>query len=245
MVMFTAYIDESGTHKNSQAIAVAGYVSTVDQWQRFEDEWKDILSVGDLSFFHMADYEARQGPYKDWDNSKRRRILERLILTIRRRTYIAISAAVGMADYLAVFGGQAVLSPYTFCAIDCINRVRKWADQYGHHEPIAYVFEAGAGHNRDLILLRNVISRDELHRQRSRFDSFSIMNKRGIGALQAADIHAYEAYKAMIGWIIPRDAAARPRRSVVALLEGRPEYAIYHSRESLQAAALSFPKPES
>lgn len=42
--MFTAYFDDSGSEE-TPAFAVAGHISTADQWIRFEQEWKEILVI--------------------------------------------------------------------------------------------------------------------------------------------------------------------------------------------------------
>jgi hypothetical protein len=51
VVILTAYFDESGTHSGSEAVAVAGYVSTPDRWERFGQEWREALAAYNIEYF--------------------------------------------------------------------------------------------------------------------------------------------------------------------------------------------------
>ena len=42
--MITAYFDDSGTGANDSVVAVAGYVGSVSQWQKFDQEWANLLA---------------------------------------------------------------------------------------------------------------------------------------------------------------------------------------------------------
>jgi hypothetical protein len=53
--MFTAYFDESGTLKDSNAFTVAGGVSSIKKWLQFEERWKAIFKAHGVGVFHMAD----------------------------------------------------------------------------------------------------------------------------------------------------------------------------------------------
>src|SRR5258708_7357699 len=64
VLILAGYFDESGTHDASEAIAVAGYLSTPERWAMFEQEWKKALADFDgLPFFHMADFANSAPPY--------------------------------------------------------------------------------------------------------------------------------------------------------------------------------------
>lgn len=43
MAKFTAYFDESGTHGDSAALVVSGYVASAEQWLNFDGAWKHLL----------------------------------------------------------------------------------------------------------------------------------------------------------------------------------------------------------
>jgi len=59
-MMFAAYFDESYSHPPTPLVyTVAGYVSTVQEWKRFQKEWRRELGRAGVDFFHMTTYEAR------------------------------------------------------------------------------------------------------------------------------------------------------------------------------------------
>jgi len=244
MAMFAAYFDESGT-KDSKAIAVAGYISTVDQWKRFEGEWRDVLQEANIPFFHMAKYESRWGHYKPWSDFKRKMILEKLILAIRNRTRMPIGVAVSVADYEKVYGPSPLINVYTFCALQCISLVGKWAERSGYQELIAYFLESGAGYNCELDALTSLISGSDARKREFRFGSLTTANKRDVLPLQAADVHAYETYKEMVNRILPATRLKPQRWSALALLDGRStEYVGYFTKENLPSPRAYVPNDE-
>jgi len=54
--MYTAYFDESGSPVEGKALVVAGYVASVEQWLKFDDEWRETLACEGVKRFHMRDF---------------------------------------------------------------------------------------------------------------------------------------------------------------------------------------------
>jgi hypothetical protein len=49
--MLQAYFDETGTHDQSELVAIVGLISTAEKWQAFDVEWRQLLSnVGSTIF---------------------------------------------------------------------------------------------------------------------------------------------------------------------------------------------------
>jgi hypothetical protein len=197
MFMFTAYLDESGTHAGAGILAVAGYVSVDRQWVEFQREWQEILIAENIPFFHMADYESRFGIYKDWSNEKRIRVITRLCSIIKRRVHRAFTSSVILSDYNEVAAMRPDLfgTPYGFNANICMRLISDWAEQRAHKGPIAYVFERGSGYEAELAQQFNIyLSSDEL-KALYRLSTLTFADKRDILPLQAADILVYEVRK--------------------------------------------------
>jgi hypothetical protein len=78
VVIFTAYLDESGTHGDGEWVAVAGWLSTPERWAEFEREWLTALSDFGISRFHMVEFAHRKGEFASWSEDERRANFARL-----------------------------------------------------------------------------------------------------------------------------------------------------------------------
>jgi hypothetical protein len=61
--MLVAYLDDTGTHKQSSAVGLVGWVGTSIEWARFEQPWKKNLRVTRISCVHSADCENGDGEF--------------------------------------------------------------------------------------------------------------------------------------------------------------------------------------
>ncbi|MDO8716925.1 MAG: hypothetical protein Q7J73_09015 [Dehalococcoidales bacterium] len=73
------FLDESGTHADSNAAVVAGYVSNNTEWEAFTHQWKQALKGAGIEYFHMTDFESSQGLFKGWKEDKKRPLLNDLM----------------------------------------------------------------------------------------------------------------------------------------------------------------------
>lgn len=190
--MFTAYFDDSGSPDDGSALVVAGYVSSDEQWLRFEREWNDILRDVGVKHFHMKDFAHSTGEFSHLKHreQERKRFIERLVGTIRTRVRKSFSGVVVLEDYHAVnkkyLLAEFVGNPYSFCARHCAAKVRLWANKYMYPgNEIRYVFEQGTKGKGDLL---QVMTRDGF--------PLPIFETKGRAPLQAADFVAWEHLKA-------------------------------------------------
>lgn len=96
------YFDESGTHKESRALSVAGFLGRADEWGAFQVEWEDALGDFGLPFFHMTSFENRRKGY-DWPEDVRHERINRLLGIIRRHVLGSVGVVLPLADYDAIF----------------------------------------------------------------------------------------------------------------------------------------------
>jgi len=80
-----AYFDASGKQEGFSCITVAGAVSPVKKWVRFEKHWTQALKDEGVNEFHATDFASSKGEYKAWKDDKMRRsmFINRLIKVIR------------------------------------------------------------------------------------------------------------------------------------------------------------------
>ena len=148
--MFTAYMDESGDPAGKTgAFAVAGSLSTIQKWLRFEGQWKLVLRTHGVAsgIFHMQECAAGAGDYADWSSEDRRELITSLSECFARHAKHAFSVTVVMEAWghikhefqLVKHFGQ----PYAFCGRNAVSCVRDWMKQHKITAPIRYVFEDG------------------------------------------------------------------------------------------------------
>lgn len=226
--MFTAYLDASGTHKESPVLTIAGFLAKTGTWKTFQSEWDDILRTAGLlepdgpGYFHMTDFESSQGPYKQWSSQKRIFVLTKLIQAIAGRVELAVSSSLVVKDYKQAQTANQPLSnmtPFAFCMRKNFLLIEQWADRHAIQEFIAYVFESGDGYGREMDAFQRGIKMDSDLRKRFRFDSFTSASKKSFNPLQTADLLAYESQKEMLNCHYLQREIRPVRKSAIRLFE--------------------------
>lgn len=97
--MMQAYMDDSGSHTNrSHNCVVGGYFGGVNEWVKFERQWKPILTEYAVSEFHSRRFYARNsqrelvGEYAGWSNRKHTEFLDKLLGVIESRKIYPFAA---------------------------------------------------------------------------------------------------------------------------------------------------------
>ena len=233
--MITGYFDESGTSVNNPAIGVAGYFGSCSQWEKFNVEWRKILSDFSLSEFHRTDIENRHLYVPGWTTEDRKMVARRAHKIIKEFTYIGVGNAVIKEDFEDVFPPilkKLYGGPYGYCAFLCVSRAKNWHEKFKSQDPIAWVFEAGAEGAGQFDTLMKALYADPELRRAFRVGSWSFAGK-DLLPLQAADTIAYELFKFVEGQII--ENRGKPRLSFEDLIrEEDNEYLEFWPKERLQ-----------
>lgn len=192
VAMFTIYFDASGSPDSTNILSVAGLIAPVEQWMRFERDWKAILGEFGVSELHMKKFAHSAGEFSKWKGNEaiRRRFLSRLIAEIKVRVRHSFVNSVCLADYYQLDKKYCIsesVKPLGLAAGACFLKVRNWADKWKiQQSAILYVFEDGDKHKGNLM---EVANRD-----------FGInpvfMKKQESVVFQAADLLAYEHFRA-------------------------------------------------
>ena len=198
MAVLKAYIDDSGDQwPGHTALSMAGYIATIEEWDRFEQAWIRVLTEFEAPYLHMKEFKERYGAFKTWPPSKE-----------KDADFLAkLTVVIGNAG-LRAFGSVVVL--------DDIKRLRHERTINIQAKPIAIYTS--------LIELRALYPRDELevvldrtndaaasvadaekyaasHPVPIEFPTFTILSKSGpcrsksMPPLQAADFLAWEIRK--------------------------------------------------
>lgn len=241
MADLSVYLDRSA---DTGITVVAGYVSTREHWQNFQEEWLRWLSRPEyqVPYFHMREFAFSVGAYKDgWrgQHRKRREFLQGLIGITERNTFHSFAASVRSDDFRRftkirhmerLFGNE-----FTLCARACGRDVRKWASVNFPVSPIEYVFEGGDEGKGKLI---EIMERDGFGTPIFKPRRPSPADPQGIFTpFQAADFVAWEVRRAL-GQVESESGAAwdELRQSFKELLFGLESWS-HHPAQKLEETA--------
>ena len=206
---YTAFFDATyqRTPQGGHTV-VAGYLSTVEQWEYWETNWKLVLAEFDVPYFHMNEFLGYREAFKDrkWrSNSYRARFISQLVAVTTEWTEASFGALLQHAvfDFHNNFYElEETFNPYALCGRDCAIRVRNLVrDELKSELPISYVFEKGDKGNGMLITGMQSAGLPSPIFKRPRPDSkkpqLDIDDPPSI-PLQACDLAAYEIGRGQI-----------------------------------------------
>lgn len=209
VVTITAYLDESGTHADSPAVVVAGYLALARDWEGFEIEWRAALGDFGIDRFHMSDFANGAQGFQGWPEPVRRERFARLAAIINRHVLSSVGVAIPMDAYRAAFSSEitgAHAGPYFLAATVLMTSVATIARSLRTVPWIAYVFESGARGAGDVLEAFSENHRDPVDREHFRALSLRFESNREFVPLQAADILAYELAR-----LVPTHLGSDPR----------------------------------
>jgi hypothetical protein len=189
VAVFTAYFDASGS-ESSTVMSVAGFVSRLEKWVRFESAWKSFLPET-VSMFHMTDFVTGREGWESWkgpEHRKRRaQLLQNLVGCIKLHTNQGFTSSVRLSEYREVNKlyrlRERVGSPYVLLGMSELGRLKMWAEKGKiDRGKILCLFEDGDHGQGDLI-------------KRARSEGFNAVpqSKKDIRAFDACDLTAWRA----------------------------------------------------
>jgi hypothetical protein len=146
--MFTAYFDASGKESGA-IISMAGFVSRVQKWQRFEAQWRSLLPSG-IDAFHFTDFASSKKGWEQWrdKHTERAILVSKLVRCIRDNTNKGFACSLEVPDYQSINRRlklrETVGRPYVFVGKTCLGGLQTWANSKGiDHRRILCIFEDG------------------------------------------------------------------------------------------------------
>src|ERR1700688_4403803 len=197
--MLTCYFDEAGGDDH-HFMVVAGYVASVEQWERFESDWKIVLARYDVPYLHMKEFAHFKGPFTKWKSQPgtRARFLNSAADVINSTVRLGVSVYIHYKAFENVNREydltSLVSSPYALAGRSCIAEANV-ASRHGARGPIdmEYVFERGGPDVGGLI--KSVTIQTPTLPIPIFKPSRDTESERGLIQLQAADYLAYEIAK--------------------------------------------------
>ncbi len=140
-----AFFDESGTHDQSDMVAVGGIVGSYEAFARAEMEWGRVLRKRDLKFFHFTDFMAGHPPY-DWPTTERDNFIERLATIISETATLGIAYGIFKSDYQELRASlrKEFRDIYYCCCFSCLDSLAKWESRMNGPilpKPLEFLFD--------------------------------------------------------------------------------------------------------
>lgn len=228
MTDYVAYFDDSGHPDGQEAVIVAGFIATRDQWQELEREWKDVLDHAGLDHFHMKEFQHSD----DMPFHKKEAILRRLVKIIESNTIRPIAHIVLMKEYKAVnekYAMEEVLgAPYSMAGRSVARSLNIWrAENMSPSDTLSVYFEDGSKHKGDFI---DAMGRDHLQPP-------TFVKNKDVVAFQATDLFAWEMMRATRHNLLSDRHPLRPefKRLVRGIQPNDPHVGVYTEANLINA----------
>jgi len=217
--MLTAYFDDSGTHDESRAVIVAGYLGSKEKWEDFGNAWGDMLREAGLTHWHQVHFAHKVKEYTGWTDEKRLDFMQRATRIINDAVICGIVCGIDATAFKELspqFRGPPS-TPYTFCAMVCFKHLEKWTENNSHSDPIDCIFESGAQGSGEISkMVEGLMSDEDGERLSFRIGSVRFEEKKKTMPTQAADILAYEFYEEALNGHVSGELRP-PRKSLQGL----------------------------
>lgn len=105
LCMLISHVDDSGSDKQGPVYVLAGYISTLGQWQEFSDLWQIGLDSGPrkLDYFKMEEAaHSGKGQFKNWRKPDRDKKTEELAKIIKSYAMFGVRSVLWWKDFDAV-----------------------------------------------------------------------------------------------------------------------------------------------
>jgi hypothetical protein len=181
-----AYIDESGTHTNTDTpvVCVACYFAPYSRWSAFNREWLPILKQKKILCFHA----------KNPKHDKVRPFLAKIIDDCRLKGVIVAVSRSEYQQYASPQMRSALGSAYSACLSQCVFKTRSLVRTYHPDKKVSFFIEAGQPKTEHIEASLKLMINDKLPRDEfAQVAAVAWVKKEDFTPLQTADFlsHIY------------------------------------------------------
>jgi hypothetical protein len=216
-MIFTGYLDESGTHADSEISAMAGFVSNARQWRKYEKRTARLFQRYGVKTFHAIDVRRGDGDFAGWKVDRKIEFLDEFQHVINETLESGVVAFIRRDDYqyyLNLNWPQKVRwdSKYTLMFRGCLSEM---VDVIGHipheTEPHLHIVLEDGHTNADDAVRNYQWVRDRSPHAKRALAGITFADKNCL-PLAAADYFAYIALRDKLGlpWL---GVARKPTKS--------------------------------
>jgi hypothetical protein len=237
---YEVYVDDSGSDPQSKIFYLGGFISTVERWAAFSNEWDSALALmPTLDYFKMSEAGSFRGQFartRGWNEANREDRLVTFARVINKYAMLRVSASIRhdlFEKYLlnlpAIERNLAVDEPYIPLAMHLISGATLFAYNNGIREPIDFIFDEQAGFKEELRERWPVYKR--LYQMTARGRQLapllgaepSFLDEKDRKPLQGADLYAWHARDHYVqNHRFPNQKIVVPMSATMKLLRGIP-----------------------
>jgi hypothetical protein len=141
LLAFQAFIDDSGS--GVPVFVLSGYVSSVDWWEAFSDEWQALLDEDPkIPYFKMR--EAVYGFSRKMKPDERDERVKKFFHLIKLASHASVSCVIPMLPYGRIVKGKIEKKwddPYFVAIFDVVTALVENQLNVEHPEPIDFIFD--------------------------------------------------------------------------------------------------------
>lgn len=224
-LVFTAYYDESGTHKGSPITVLGGFFGGSLDWADFEREWRKVLIKHDLRYVRAKQLFHRQGPYRGWTQRQIDYLWADLLYVLQEHKGFQISKIVLRdEDYYRSYVSDGPYSKherldtkYGLCVRVALHFLPMVHHRVKASGSVNFVVEAGHKNAGDALRIFTEMKSSKSYSWAQSIGAISFGTKADFPALQAADLVSYWFYRTEIEKIRENDEDS----FVISGLEGQ------------------------
>jgi hypothetical protein len=98
-MIFTAYLDESGTHAGAELSAMAGFVGDARQWRKFEKRAGKLFKRFRVDVFHTIDVRRTDKDFEGWSVDRKIEFLDEFQHIINETLESGVVSFIRDGDY--------------------------------------------------------------------------------------------------------------------------------------------------
>lgn len=187
------YLDESEILEHN-LLCVAGYIFRKERCIELEKAWPSVLRG--LPYFRSTDCAHRTGPFEGMTDTECDAVQRRAFDVLKQHVDYGIAVTFDLRyrhlcpDSIPL--GLKQVTPYTMCLHFCVQSAWKWMEDNQFDGEMAYFFEAGHPSQSESNALMNEMFKKSVLRKDFRYAAHSFIKKDHCGAIQCADILAWQ-----------------------------------------------------
>lgn len=237
---FEVYVDDSGSEPQGQIFFLAGFISTVERWAAFSNEWDSALALQPpLDYFKMSEaagFWEQFSSSRGWNEATRQDRLVTFARIINKYAMLRVSVSTRhdlfekyVASLPATERTFATDEPYVMLVFHLVSVALLFAYERGIREPIDFIFDHQSAEKEVLSgwdQYKRTLQFSPRGRQLSPLlgDPF-FLDEKDRRPLQAADLYVWQARNHyMDNHRFKNQKIVLPMNSILRLFRGIPPF---------------------